>query len=93
MTQKEPMNLQINRQREKKGATSYPTARGGVTSNPRRIIDVSASGSYKPITFRMSEELAHRLKLATAVTNVTQVEFIISVLEPAIDEALRETGL
>ena len=56
------------------------------------MVDLSETSSYVHITFRMSEELRKRVKLAVTIEDTTQVEFIISALEPKIDDVLTQAG-
>ena len=92
MADNPPMNLQRDRRRSPRNSIHNPLDSSGRQGGRARMVDLSETGSYVHITFRMSEELRKRFKLAVTIEDTTQVEFIISVLEPKIDEVLAEAG-
>ena len=92
MAENTPMNLQRDRHRNLRNSIHNPGESSGHHGGRARVVDLSETGSYVHITFRMSEELRKRFKLAVTIEDTTQVEFIISALEPKIDEVLAEVG-
>ena len=58
-----------------------------------RVIDISETGEYRKVTVEMSERLKRRLDFAVKAEDTTQVEFIISAIEPKIDAALENLSL
>ena len=93
MADNPPMNLQRDRRRNLRNSIHNPGDSSGHQGGRSRMVDLSETGSYVHITFRMSEELRKRFKLAVTIEDSpTQVEFIISALEPKIDEVLAEAG-
>ena len=92
MAENTPMNLQRDRRRNLRNSIHNPGELSGHQGGRARMVDLSETGSYVHITFRMSEELRKRFKLAVTVEDTTQVEFIISALEPKIDEVLARVG-
>ena len=92
MAENTPMNLQRERRRNLRNSIHNPGESSGHHGGRARVVDLSETGSYVHITFRMSEELRKRFKLAVTIEDTTQVEFIISALEPKIDEVLAEVG-
>ena len=92
MVDNPPMNLQRDRRRSPRNSIHNPLDSSGHRGGRARMVDLSETGSYVHITFRMSEELRKRFKLAVTIEDTTQVEFIISALEPKIDEVLAEAG-
>ena len=93
MAENPPMNLQKDRRRSLRNSIHNPGDSSAHQGGRSRMVDLSETGSYVHVTFRMSEELRRRFKLAVTLQDTTQVEFIISALEPKIDEALAEAGL
>ena len=63
------------------------TAQTQIGGKPR-LIDISETGEYRKVTISMSPNLKKRLDLAVAISDTTQVEFVISALEPKIDDWL-----
>jgi len=75
------------------GDSGKSNPRGNNQRGPQRIVDVSKSGEYKAISFRVSEEFNKKLKLACALTDMGQTELIISQIEPEVNRILKENGL
>ena len=50
-------------------------------------------GEYRKVTISMSPKLKKRLDLAVAMTDTTQVDFMISAIEPKIDDCLERFSL
>ena len=65
-----------------------PTRASSGQGGKPRMIDVSETGEYRKVTIEMSPKLKKRMDLAVALSDTTQVEFMISALEPKIDECL-----
>ena len=54
-------------------------------------MDIDENDTYFPLSLKISSRMRHRL--AVAASDMSQLEFIIRVLEPAIDEALSAHGI
>lgn len=93
MAENTQMNLQRDRRRNLRNSIHNPGESSGHQGGRARMVDLSETGSYVHITFRMSEELRKRFKLAVTIEDTTQVEFIISALEPKIEDVLTQAGL
>ena len=58
-----------------------------------RMIDISETGEYRKVTIDLSPRLKKRLEFAVRAEDTTQVEFIISAIEPKINAALENFSL
>ena len=86
------MTMRTNRrtQPQSSEAVSFPKSS---SQGRQRLLDVSPTGEYHPITLRLSMELQLKLKMACAIENVSQTDYIITVLQPQIEKTLRSKGL
>ena len=90
-----PMSLRRDPGREMRDSIHNPhilTAQTQVGGKPR-LIDISETGEYRKVTISMSPKLKKRLDLAVAMSDTTQVEFMISAIEPKIDDCLESFSL
>ena len=62
----------------------------GVARGRTRTVDIDENDTYYPLSLKISSRMRHRLRLAVAASDMSQLEFIIRALEPAIDEVLAE---
>ncbi len=86
------MNMDIRR-RDSRNKTPRQSASGpGTRPGPKPTVDAD-SDSYRLVSVRMSDEFSAQLKLAATLSGVTQREFIIRALQPAVDQILREHNL
>lgn len=69
-------------------STGPGAARGRV-----RTVDIDENDTYFPLSLKISSRMRHRLRLAVAASDMSQLEFIIRALEPAIGEVLTEHGI
>ena len=69
-------------------STGPGAARGRI-----RTIDIDENDTYHPLSLKISSRMRHRLRLAVAASDMSQLEFIIRALEPAIDEVLSAHGI
>jgi len=76
-----------------KSHTNESKSRASSQRGRQRVIDISESGEYKTITFRVSEEFDKKMKLACVLTGMKQTELIISQIKPEVDRILKENGL
>ena len=89
-----PMSLRRDPGREMRDSIHNPhlTAQTQIGGKPR-LIDISETGEYRKVTISMSPKLKKRLDLAVAMSDTTQVEFMISAIEPKIAECLEGFSL
>ena len=89
-----PMSLRRDPGREMRDSIHNPhlTAQTQIGGKPR-LIDISETGEYRKVTISMSPKLKKRLDLAVAMSDTTQVEFMISAIEPKIDDCLEGFNL
>ena len=60
----------------------------GAARGRTRTVDIDENDTYYPLSLKISSRMRHRLRLAVAASDMSQLEFIIRALEPAIDEVL-----
>lgn len=65
----------------------------GAARGRTRTIDIDENDTYYPLSLKISSRMRHRLRLAVAASDMSQLEFIIRALEPAIDEVLSAHGI
>lgn len=65
----------------------------GAVRGRTRTVDIDENNSYYPLSLKISGRMRHRLRLAVAASDMSQLEFIIRALEPAIDEVLAAHGI
>ena len=89
-----PMSLRRDPGRDMRDSIHNPqlAAQTQVGGRPR-MIDISETGEYRKVTIDLSPRLKKRLEFAVNVEDTTQVEFIISAIEPKIDAALENFSL
>ena len=89
-----PMSLRRDPERTMRDSIHNPhlTAQTQIGGKPR-LIDISETGEYRKVTISMSPKLKKRLDLAVAMSDTTQVEFMISAIEPKIDDCLEGLNL
>ena len=51
------------------------------------------SGPRKSVIIRMSEDMAHKLKIVAAHEDITAQDFCLDAIRPQIDKALKRHGL
>ena len=93
MDNQKPMSLQRDPDRKLRGSIHTPQAHNPGQGGKPRMIDISETGEYRKVTIEMSPKLKKRLDLAVAATDTTQVEFVISAIEPKIEDALANLGI
>ena len=62
----------------------------GAARGRTRTVDIDENDTYYPLSLKISSRMRHRLRLAVAASDMSQLEFIIRALEPVIDEVLAE---
>ena len=89
-----PMSLRRDPGRDMRDAIHNPhlAPQTQIGGKPR-LIDISETGEYRKVTISMSPKLKKRLDLAVAMSDTTQVEFMISAIEPKIDDCLEGLNL
>ncbi len=89
-----PMSLRRDPGRDMRDSIHNPqlAAQTQIGGKPR-LIDISETGEYKKVTIALSPRLKKRLDFAVAQEDTTQVEFIISAIEPKINAALENFSL
>ena len=65
----------------------------GAARGRTRTVDIDENDTYFPLSLKISGRMRHRLRLAVAASDMSQLEFIVRALEPAIDEALSSHGI
>ena len=89
-----PMSLRRDPGRDMRDAIHNPhLAQQTQIGGKPRLIDISETGEYRKVTISMSPKLKKRLDLAVAMSDTTQVEFMISAIEPKIDDCLESFSL
>ena len=56
-------------------------------------MDIDENDTYFPLSLKISSRMWYRLRLAVAASDMSQLEFIVRALEPAIDEVLEAHGI
>ena len=88
------MNLQRNDPNRKlRDGIHHPERVSQGQGGKPRMIDISETGEYRKVTIEMSPKLKMRLDLAIAASDTTKVEFIISAIEPKIDDCLDQLSI
>lgn len=89
-----PMSLRRDPGRNMRDSIHNPqlAAQTHVGGRPR-MIDISETGDYTKVTIDMSPRLKKRLDFAVKAADTTQVEFIISAIQPKIDATLEDFSL
>ena len=89
-----PMSLRRDPGRDMRDAIHNPhlAPQTQIGGKPR-LIDISETGEYRKVTISMSPKLKKRLDLAVAMSDTTQVEFMISAIEPKINDCLERFSL
>lgn len=87
---KNDVTMTVRRRKSPPGqlATGPGAARGRT-----RTVDIDENDTYYPLSLKISGRMRHRLRLAVAASDMSQLEFIVRALEPAIDEALSAHGI
>ena len=88
-----PMSLQRDADRKLRSSIHATQAHNPGQGGKPRMIDISETGEYRKVTITMSPQLKKRFDLAVAATETTQVEFVISAIEPKIEDALASLGI
>ena len=65
----------------------------GAARGRTRTVNINENDTYLPLSLEISGRMRHRRRLAVASSDMSQLEFIVRALEPAIDEALSSRGI